>query len=169
MPLESLSNHIYGQFFKFIQQKVLKISELPSFPPKSKRQAQSELAANPRPPSDAMTKHASVQDHLIKTNVLRETLRAGPGLAKHNAEGSLTGELYLLKQDTQDLLMLDFESKRFLKTSLAQKVPLQAKSLQVASGDIYVVGGFTRFGKTNELEVLRDCFKISPQMTLAPQ
>jgi len=65
--------------------------------------------------------------------------------------------------------MLNFDRKKFVKKTLSQKIPIQAKSLQVPTGEIYVVGGFTRPGKVSDFEVLRDCFRIDRQLTVAPQ
>lgn len=59
------------------------------------------------------------------------------------------------------MLMLDFEKKLFTKKNISQRFPIQSKSLQTPKGDIYVVGGFNRNVKGNELEVLRDCFRLN--------
>ena len=42
---------------------------------------------------------------------------------------SAHAELYILKQDTNDLLLLDFDKKLFDKQTISQKIPTQSKSL----------------------------------------
>ena len=37
------------------------------------------------------------------------------------------------------------------------------------NGDIYVIGGLNRGGKTNEFEVLRDCFRVNKKLSVLPQ
>lgn len=42
---------------------------------------------------------------------------------------SAHAELYMLKQDTNAMLVLDFEKKLFDKQTISQKIPTQSKSL----------------------------------------
>ena len=55
-----------------------------------------------------------------------------------------SSELYILKQETNDIYFFDFEAKKFVQTSISAKIPVQSKSLQLKSGDIYVIGGINR-------------------------
>ena len=107
-----------------------------------------------------------------KTNVLRKTLHLdnlSPGIPpmtsgtipeentieRLNAFKSAMSqndlsEVYFLKQDTPEIFFLDFESKRFVKKTINQRIPVQAKSLQVMNGDIYIIGGFCRNEQSKE-------------------
>ena len=75
----------------------------------------------------------------------------------------------MLKQDTNAMLVLDFEKKLFDKQTISQKIPTQSKSLQAPNGDIFLVGGLSRSKQNNELEVLRDCVKLNKKMQVVPQ
>ena len=59
-------------------------------------------------------------------------------------------ELYILKQETNDISFFDFEAKTFVQTSISAKIPVQSKSLQLKSGDIYVIGGINRNQQNQE-------------------
>ena len=114
----------------------------------------------------------SVENNMEKTNVLRKTLHLdnlstdvpSTAMATITEENSLEqlnafknamsqndlSEVYFLKQDTPDIFFLDFESKRFVKKTINQRIPVQAKSLQVMNGDIYIIGGFCRNEQSKE-------------------
>ena len=69
-------------------------------------------------------------------------------------------EIYLLKQDSNELHIFDFEARKFAKKVLSRKIPLKAKSVQLHNGNIFVVGGLSRNEQSKENQVVRDCFKI---------
>ena len=94
----------------------------------------------------------SVENNMEKTNVLRKTLHldnlssdvpSTAAMATIAEESSLErlnafknamsqndlSEVYFLKQDTPEIFFLDFESKRFVKKTINQRIPVQAKSL----------------------------------------
>jgi hypothetical protein len=70
-------------------------------------------------------------------------------------------EVYYLKPDSYEAWFLDFETQKFNIKTLKHKIPIQAKSLQINNGNIYVVGGMSGDNK-----VLRDCFKIDSLMNV---
>ena len=130
--------------------------------------------------------HSSVAGNMIKTSVYRETLRlqytyddetVGGSPAKADASSSSASQsslddltdIYILKQDTTEALIFDFNTKKFVKKALTQKIPVQAKSLQTKDGNIFVVGGLCRNLQNNENQVLKDCFKIDKQMLVTQQ
>ena len=169
LPLENLSTLIYGKFFKHIQTQIKAIADGPAYVPKSKQvqadrsfideEDSKEQQANrgkSEPKGEQSTaKRTNLIDNMIKTNVLRETLRASAASAANLSHSqravesdidlsSAHAELYMLKQDTNALLVLDFEKKLFEKQTISQKIPTQSKSLQTPNGDIFLVGGLSR-------------------------
>ena len=177
VPLENLSTSIYGQFFKQIQQRVRAISDKPSYTIKSRiipTQSEQEPEEKKSPQkatsqvnvdksndqvhkAEKQTKRATIAKNLVKSHILRETVRADSALdttksaVEQKADRiSQTSEIYMLKQETQDLLILDFEKKFFRQRPITQRFPYQSKSIQILNGDIFVVGGLNRTGKGNE-------------------
>lgn len=73
-------------------------------------------------------------------------------------------EIYYLKPDSHEAWLVDFETQKFSIKTLKQKIPIQAKSIQMSNGNIYVVGGMSSDNK-----VLRDCLKIDTLMNVEYQ
>ena len=59
-------------------------------------------------------------------------------------------ELYICKQDTNDLFIFDFQLKKLIRNSISQKIPVQSKSVQALNGNIYLIGGMQRSEQNNE-------------------